>query len=73
MYWTQSAGVPQGVEIFYPYDYKAAVDTILNEVNGDVTKLVTTEKVPDAPSSNGTYVLKVTVSGGTPTYSWVAE
>lgn len=73
MYWTQSAGVPQGVEIFYPYDYKAAVDTILNEVNGDVTKLVTSEKVPDAPSSNGTYVLKVTVSGGTPTYSWVAE
>lgn len=73
MYWTQTNGVPQGVEIFYPYDYKAAVDTILNEVNGDVTKLVTAEKVPDAPSSNGTYVLKVTVSDGTPTYSWVAE
>lgn len=73
MYWEQSAGVPQGVEIFYPYDYKAAVDTILNEVNGDVTKLVTAEKVPDAPSSDGTYVLKVTVSSGTPTYSWVAE
>ena len=73
MYWTQTNGVPQGVEIFYPYDYKAAVDTILNEVNGDVTKLVTAEKVPDAPSSNGTYVLKVTVSSGTPTYSWVAE
>lgn len=73
MYWTQTSGVPQGVEIFYPYDYKAAVDTILNEVNGDVTKLVTAEKVPDAPSSNGTYVLKVTVSDGTPTYSWVAE
>lgn len=73
MYWTQTNGVPQGVEIFYPYDYKAAVDTILNEVNGDVTKLVTSEKVPDAPSSNGTYVLKVTVSGGTPAYSWVAE
>lgn len=73
MYWEQTKGVPQGVEIFYPYDYKAAVDTILNEVNGDVTKLVTAEKVPDAPSSNGTYVLKVTVSDGTPTYSWVAE
>lgn len=73
MYWTQTNGVPQGVEIFYPYDYKAAVDTILNEVNGDVTKLVTAEKVPDAPSSNGIYVLKVTVSDGTPTYSWVAE
>ena len=29
--------------------------------------------IPAAPSSDGTYVLKCTVSDGTPTYSWVAE
>lgn len=31
-------------------------------------------RIPKAPTSpDGTYVLKATVSGGTPTYSWVAE
>ena len=28
------------------------------------------EKVPDAPTTDGTYILKCTVSSGTPTYSW---
>ena len=28
--------------------------------------------MPAAPSSNGTYVLQVSVSSGTPTYSWVS-
>lgn len=80
MYWTQTNGVPQGVEIFYPYDYKAAVDTLLNMVSGDVDNLATDAelatvagRVPIAPTANGTYVLKVTVTGGVPTYSWVAE
>ena len=31
------------------------------------------QNIPDAPSTDGTYTLKVTVSSGTPTYSWVAE
>lgn len=30
-------------------------------------------RIPKAPSENGTYVLKATVSGGTPTYTWVEE
>ena len=30
-------------------------------------------KVPQVPTNNGTYVLKATVSGGTVTYTWVAE
>lgn len=30
-------------------------------------------RVPTAPMSDGNYTLKVTVSGGTPTFSWVAE
>lgn len=29
-------------------------------------------QIPEAPSANGTYTLKVTVSGGVPTYSWVS-
>ena len=29
--------------------------------------------VPKAPSTDGTYVLKVTVLNGVATYSWVAE
>ena len=27
--------------------------------------------LPDAPTADGGYMLKVTVSGGVPTYSWV--
>lgn len=30
-------------------------------------------RIPTAPSTDGDYVLKVSVSSGTPTYSWVAE
>lgn len=80
MYWTQSAGVPQGVEIFYPYDYKAAVDTLLNMVDGDVEKLVTetelgavANRIPEAPAEDGTYTLKATVADGVKTYAWVAD
>lgn len=31
-----------------------------------------TSKVPDAPTTDGTYTLKVVVSNGVPTYQWVA-
>ncbi len=30
-------------------------------------------KVPDAPTTDGTYILKVVVSSGVPTYQWVLE
>lgn len=30
-------------------------------------------RIPQAPTTDGTYVLKATVSGGTPTYTWEAE
>ena len=73
MYWTQTKGIPQGNEIFYPVDYKASIDTLYKKVNGDMSKIVTEDEYPEAPSSDGTYVLKATVSGGTKTYAWVAE
>lgn len=30
-------------------------------------------RIPKAPTTTGTYILKVTVSGGTPTYTWESE
>ena len=30
------------------------------------------ERVPDPPTTDGTYTLQVTVSSGEPTYSWVS-
>lgn len=30
-------------------------------------------RIPQAPTSDGTYTLQATVSGGTPTYTWVAD
>lgn len=70
------------------YSYINIIQISGNKVNfsiGDIqtqtslvntaTKLniVTDVKVPNPPSSNGTYVLECTVASGTPTYSWVAQ
>ena len=73
MSWNVTTGIPQGIEIFYPVDYKAAIDTLLNLVDDDVSKIVTTDTYPDVPTADGTYVLKATVSGGTATRSWALE
>lgn len=32
--------------------------------------VITDARIPAPPTTNGAYVLTVTVSGGTPTYSW---
>lgn len=37
-----------------------------------VGKLEALPPIPDAPTTNGTYDLRVVVSGGEPTYSWVS-
>lgn len=29
--------------------------------------------IPNPPNTNGTYILKCTVSNGTKTYSWISE
>ena len=52
--WTQSAGVPQGNEIFYPADLKGALESI----------------VAALPSANGTYTLHATVTTAGVTFSW---
>ena len=78
-------GVPMGNKIFYPVDYKAFVDSVYNRASGSASDLVVqTEltavdekigaKIPECPTTtDGTYVLKATVSDGAVTYSWVAE
>ena len=40
---------------------------------GSLYTLISRARVPDAPSGDGTYILKATVSNGNLTYSWVAE
>ena len=50
-------------------------DYIVRQTNGtnEYVELVIPKEVPDAPTVDGTYIFKVTVSNGTPTYSWVSE
>ena len=54
MYWTQTKGIPQGNEIFYPTDLKGALDSI----------------VAALPSAIGTYTLHATVTTAGVTFSW---
>lgn len=50
-------------------------DYIVRQSNGENTyvPLVIPNELPSAPSADGTYTLKVTISNGTPTYSWATE
>jgi len=46
----------------------------VNKTTGGLYESTTTAKLlPAAPTTDGTYVLKVTVADGNATYSWVAE
>lgn len=46
-------------------------DVVQTALANEVTKLF--HRVPIAPSADGTYSLKVTVTDGLPSYSWVAD
>ena len=48
-------------------------DYIVRVVNNKAEYIPLPNSFPTAPSTDGTYVLKCTVSGGTPTLEWVAE
>lgn len=52
--WTQTKGIPQGNEIFYPTDLKGDLESILTAI----------------PSANGTYTLRATVTTAGVTFSW---
>ena len=78
--------VPVGHETYYMENLRAKLemspnspsdngDYIVRHADGENTyvPLVIPTKLPTAPSENGTYTLKVTVSNGTATYSWVSD
>lgn len=52
--------IPVGHDTNYPANLRAEVERMMKQI-------------PEAPSANGTYVLKVIVSGGVPNYEWVVE
>ena len=52
--------------------YGSSVDNRKNTFTVDYDGNVTCNNIPAPPASNGTYVLKCTVSNGTATYAWVA-
>lgn len=47
---------------------QASLGEIIKYLNENLNDVL-----PSLPSTDGTYILKVTVSNGTPTYSWVNE
>ena len=54
---TRDVAIPVGTVTEYPWDLKGKIEQLYG--------------IPKPPTSNGTYALKVTVSGSTITYSWV--
>lgn len=52
--------------------YDIAID-LQGLIEGPLYPLISRSRIPDVPSSDGTYILKATVSNGTLAYSWVAE
>ena len=71
---TEQADPYQELQICSPYGTEEYVSTSIVPV-GHYTKYPTdlksiVEQIADAPSADGTYTLKATVSGGKVTYSW---
>lgn len=83
----RDVAVPVGHDTMYRNNLRAKLemapespesngDYIVRHSNGQNVYVPITfpaDELPAAPSSNGTYVLKCTVSGGTATYSWVSQ
>ena len=54
------------------YKQNVQVDNMANYTYGNWYRITTSEEVPDAPTIDGNYVLKCSVSSGVPTYAWDA-
>lgn len=74
---TTSIGSEGTVEIAGETNFTTNARITVTDGNEDVEEIAylsdIIEKVPDAPTEDGTYTLKVTVSDGTPTYSWILD
>lgn len=81
----RDVAIPVGHETFYQANLRAKLeaapdspdgdgDYLLRQINGEnvYVPLVVLDELPEAPSTDGTYVLQVTVADGEPTYSWVS-
>lgn len=82
---TRDVAIPVGHETQYQNNLRAKLemspnspdgngDYIVRQTNGinEYVPLVIPDELPDAPTTDGTYRLTVTVANGTPTLSWVA-
>ena len=82
---TRDVAIPVGHETQYQNNLRAKLemspnspdgngDYIVRQTNGinEYVPLVIPAELPDAPTTDGTYRLTVTVADGTPTLSWVA-
>lgn len=72
--------VPVGHETRYPHDLKKKIETAPDSPSTDGTYLMkrsggknTYMALPSTPSANGAYVLTLTVSGGSASYSWTKK
>lgn len=62
--------VPQGYFIEYTVNLVEFLDTAYVRCNGNANNIAL---IPDAPTSDGTYVLKAVVADGETTYSWEVQ
>lgn len=74
--------VPVGHQTRYPANLRDKLQHLPNLADNDgaylirqINKQMSLDlfRIPKAPTTDGTYTLKATVSGGTPTYTWEAE
>ena len=83
---TRDVAVPVGHETVYQANLRAKLEMAPNSPDGDgdyivrqaggqntyVPLTLPVDELPAAPTTDGTYTLKCTVSSGTPTFSWVS-
>ncbi len=81
---TRDVAIPVGHDTFYQANLRAKLemspdapenngDYLMRHNNGENTYIPYTSPIPSAPTEDGTYTLKVTVSGGTPSLTWVQD
>lgn len=80
----RAVAIPVGHDTFYQANLRAKLemlpdspsgngDYIVRQTDGQNEYVVLTKELPTLPSTDGTYTLKCTVSGGVATLSWVAD
>lgn len=74
--------VPVGHETRYPANLRDKLQHLPDLADDDGYYMISQQnknmslelfRIPKAPTTDGAYILKATVSGGTPTYTWEAE